>query len=55
MQTDPSHYMIELREVTHAYKTKAGPLPVLDNLSLKIPREQFLRGGRPVGAAASPL
>ena len=33
--------MIELREVTHAYKTKAGPLPVLDNLTIAIPENTF--------------
>ena len=55
MQTDPSHYMIELREVTHAYKTKAGPLPVLDNLSLKIPENSFCAVVGPSGCGKSTL
>ncbi|MCT4683771.1 MAG: ABC transporter ATP-binding protein [Roseicyclus sp.] len=55
MQTDPSHYMIELREVTHAYKTKAGPLPVLDNLSIKIPENSFCAVVGPSGCGKSTL
>ena len=55
MQTDPSHYMIELREVTHAYKTKAGPLPVLDNLSLKVPENSFCAVVGPSGCGKSTL
>ena len=34
---------IELETVTHAYRTKAGPLPVLDALTLSIPRNSFVR------------
>ncbi len=55
MQTDPSHYMIELRSVTHAYKTKAGPLPVLDNLSIKIPENSFCAVVGPSGCGKSTL
>ena len=54
MQTTPSSHMIELRGVSHAYKTKAGPLPVLDNLKHGGAGKQFLRGRRPRRVAASP-
>jgi len=47
--------MIELREVTHAYKTKAGPLPVLDNLSLKVPENSFCAVVGPSGCGKSTL
>lgn len=53
MATSP--YMIELREVTHAYRTKAGPLPVLDNLSLKIPENAFCAVVGPSGCGKSTL
>jgi NitT/TauT family transport system ATP-binding protein len=48
-------YMIELREVTHAYKTKAGPLPVLDNLSMKVPENSFCAVVGPSGCGKSTL
>jgi NitT/TauT family transport system ATP-binding protein len=47
--------MIELREVTHAYATKAGPLPVLDNLSLAIPENAFCAVVGPSGCGKSTL
>ncbi len=47
--------MIELREVTHAYSTKAGPLPVLDNLSLQIPENSFCAVVGPSGCGKSTL
>jgi len=48
-------YMIELREVTHAYRTKAGPLPVLDNLSMKVPENSFCAVVGPSGCGKSTL
>ncbi|NKX42968.1 ABC transporter ATP-binding protein [Roseicyclus persicicus] len=50
-----SPYMIELREVTHAYRTKAGPLPVLDSLSIKIPENSFAAVVGPSGCGKSTL
>ena len=47
--------MIELNAVTHAYKTKAGPLPVLDALSLKIPENTFCAVVGPSGCGKSTL
>ncbi len=47
--------MIELREVSHAYSTKAGPLPVLDNLSLQIPENSFCAVVGPSGCGKSTL
>jgi len=48
-------YMIELREVTHAYRTKAGPLPVLDNLSMKVAENSFCAVVGPSGCGKSTL
>ena len=53
MTTSP--YMIELREVTHAYKTKAGPLPVLDNLNMAVPENAFCAVVGPSGCGKSTL
>jgi NitT/TauT family transport system ATP-binding protein len=53
MTTSP--YMIELREVSHAYRTKAGDLPVLDNLSLAIPENTFCAVVGPSGCGKSTL
>ncbi len=50
-----STQMIELRDVTHAYKTKAGPLPVLDHLSLQIPENSFCAVVGPSGCGKSTL
>jgi len=47
--------MIELRDVTHAYKTDAGPLPVLDHLSLQIPENRFCAVVGPSGCGKSTL
>jgi NitT/TauT family transport system ATP-binding protein len=53
MATSP--YMIELREVSHAYETKAGPLPVLDNLNMKVPENAFCAVVGPSGCGKSTL
>lgn len=47
--------MIELKSVTHAYKTKAGPLPVLDALTLQIPENTFCAVVGPSGCGKSTL
>ncbi|MBF9032717.1 ATP-binding cassette domain-containing protein [Rhodobacterales bacterium HKCCE2091] len=46
---------IELREVTHAYRTEAGPLPVLDDLSIKVPKNSFCAVVGPSGCGKSTL
>ena len=45
--------MIELKSVTHAYATKAGPLPVLDALTLQIPENTFCAVVGPSGCGKS--
>src|SRR6056297_2329962 len=52
--TSPKN-MIELKGVTHAYKTKAGPLPVLDDLSIEIPENSFCAVVGPSGCGKSTL
>lgn len=47
--------MIELKGVTHAYRTKAGPLPVLDDLTLAIPENSFCAVVGPSGCGKSTL
>lgn len=47
--------MIELNGVTHAYTTKAGPLPVLDGLSLQIRENTFCAVVGPSGCGKSTL
>ena len=46
---------IELRGVTHAYKTDAGPLPVLNNLSLDVAKGGFTAVVGPSGCGKSTL
>ncbi len=46
---------IELRAITHAYRTDAGPLPVLDDLSLTIPAGAFTAVVGPSGCGKSTL
>lgn len=50
-----SETMIKLDAVTHAYRTKAGPLPVLDALSLEIPENTFCAVVGPSGCGKSTL
>lgn len=47
--------LVELRGVTHAYRTKAGPLPVLDDLTLGIPEGKFCAVVGPSGCGKSTL
>ena len=47
--------LIEIKGVTHAYKTKAGPLPVLDDLNIAIPEGKFCAVVGPSGCGKSTL
>lgn len=47
--------LIEIENVTHAYRTVAGPLPVLDNLNLSIPQGKFCAVVGPSGCGKSTL
>jgi ABC-type nitrate/sulfonate/bicarbonate transport system ATPase subunit len=47
--------LVEIRGVTHAYRTKAGPLPVLDDLTLGIPEGKFCAVVGPSGCGKSTL
>ncbi|MFZ8959013.1 MAG: ATP-binding cassette domain-containing protein, partial [Paracoccaceae bacterium] len=46
---------IELKGVTHAYRTASGPLPVLDDLSLQIEEHSFCAVVGPSGCGKSTL
>jgi NitT/TauT family transport system ATP-binding protein len=47
--------LIEIKGVTHAYRTKAGPLPVLDNLNVSVPEGEFCAVVGPSGCGKSTL
>lgn len=47
--------LITIRNVTHAYRTEAGPLPVLDNLTMSIPEGTFSAVVGPSGCGKSTL
>ncbi|MFA7432476.1 MAG: ABC transporter ATP-binding protein [Gemmobacter sp.] len=47
--------LVEIRGVTHAYHTAAGPLPVLDDLALSIPEGAFCAVVGPSGCGKSTL
>ncbi|MEM7524798.1 MAG: ABC transporter ATP-binding protein [Pseudomonadota bacterium] len=51
--TEPVQIVIE--DVTHAYKTAQGPLPVLDNLSIAAPAGRFTAVVGPSGCGKSTL
>ena len=47
--------LVELRGVTHAYRTKASPLPVLNDLTISIPEGGFCAVVGPSGCGKSTL
>ena len=47
--------LIEIKGVTHAYRTKSGPLPVLDNLNISVPQGEFAAVVGPSGCGKSTL
>ncbi len=50
-----SQPLIEIKGVKHAYKTQAGPLPVLDGLELSVPEMGFVAVVGPSGCGKSTL
>ena len=48
-------HFIEIKGVTHAYRTKAGPLPVLDNLNITVGEGEFAAVVGPSGCGKSTL
>jgi NitT/TauT family transport system ATP-binding protein len=47
--------LIEIKGVRHAYRTKAGPLPVLDGLDVSVPEGEFCAVVGPSGCGKSTL
>jgi NitT/TauT family transport system ATP-binding protein len=47
--------LIEIKNVRHAYATKAGPLPVLDGLDIAVPEGSFCAVVGPSGCGKSTL
>jgi NitT/TauT family transport system ATP-binding protein len=47
--------LIEIKGVTHAYKTAGGPLPVLDDLNVAVPAGEFAAVVGPSGCGKSTL
>ncbi len=47
--------LIDIKGVTHAYKTKAGPFPVLRDLNIAIPQHSFCAVVGPSGCGKSTL
>ena len=47
--------LIEIKGVTHAYRTPSGPLPVLDNLEIGVPEGTFAAVVGPSGCGKSTL
>ena len=54
-ETHMSRKSIEIRDVSHVYKTQTGPLPVLDNLSINVPKNGFTAVVGPSGCGKSTL
>ena len=47
--------MIDIKDVTHAYQTEAGPLPVLNKLNVSVPEGGFVAVVGPSGCGKSTL
>ncbi|QDY98943.1 ABC transporter ATP-binding protein [Nitratireductor mangrovi] len=47
--------LIDIKGVTHAYKTAQGPLPVLNNLNIAVPEGEFCAVVGPSGCGKSTL
>ena len=47
--------LIEIKGVTHAYRTPNGPLPVLEDLTLSVPEGEFAAVVGPSGCGKSTL
>ena len=47
--------LIDIKDVTHAYKTASGPLPVLDGLNVAVPEGTFAAVVGPSGCGKSTL
>ncbi|WP_417249687.1 ABC transporter ATP-binding protein [Celeribacter sp.] len=47
--------LIDIKGVTHAYQTDAGPLPVLDDLNISVPEGDFAAVVGPSGCGKSTL
>ena len=47
--------LIDIKGVTHAYKTDSGPLPVLDGLDVSVPEGTFAAVVGPSGCGKSTI
>jgi NitT/TauT family transport system ATP-binding protein len=47
--------LIDIKDVTHAYRTQSGPLPVLDGLNVSVPEGGFAAVVGPSGCGKSTL